>query len=271
MESYNGNGTWVASGTTTNILTDTIYKTSGGGSVRFDVGASGDGIANITASSVDLTTEDEIADLYLSFYIKDTVELAKLTSVTAVWGNDVTTKYWTGVAQTANADGIAFHIGWNTIKVPWATATETGIVDPAAIDSAKITFATTGTLNDVRVDNLMFSIGYAFDIKYYSKYLFQTSAGVYINQPTTDTDLVVLDNDALNIFIYEALDEMAHQVEGEDSRFDMEQARKKLHGDNNSSDYAGRVGLYASYRANYPTQEKKIISSYGMKPKWNRT
>jgi hypothetical protein len=117
----------------------------------------------------------------------------------------------------------------------------------------------------------MFTIGYAFDIKYYSKYLFQTTSGTYINQPTTDTDLVVLDNDALNIFIYECLDEMAHQVEGEDSRFDMEQARKKLHGDNNSSDYAGRVGLYAMYRSNYPTQEKKIISSYGMKPKWNRT
>jgi len=271
MESYNGNGTWVASGATTNILTDTIYKTSGGGSVRFDVGASGSGIANITMASLDLTTEDEIADLYLSFYIKNTVELAKLTSVTAVWGNDVTTKYWTGVAQTANADGTAFHIGWNQVKFPWSTATETGTVDPIAIDSAKITFATTGTLDDVRVDNLMFSIGYAFDIKYYSKYLFQTSAGIYINQPTTDTDLLILDNDALNIFIYEALDEMSFQMEGEGRTADNEKATKALWGNPQAPDYAGRMGLYASYRANYPTQEKKIISSYGMKPKWNRT
>jgi len=271
MESYNGNGTWIASGTTTNILTDTIFKYTGGGSVRFDVGASGDGISNIGMSSVDLSTEDEIADLYLSFYIKDTTELAKLTSVTAVWGNDITTKYWTGVAQTANADGTAFHVGWNTVKFPWATASESGTVDPATIDSAKITFATTGTLQDVRVDNLIFTIGYAFDVKYYSKYLFQTASGIYINQPTTDTDLLVLDNDSLNIFIYEALDEMAHQVEGEDSRFDMDQARKKLHGDNSASDYAGRMGLYAQYRQNYPNQEKKIISSYGLKPKWYRT
>lgn len=271
MESVTSNGTWVASGTTTNILTDTIYKITGGGSVRFDVGVSGSGIANTTMASVDLTTEDEIADLYLSFYIKDAVELAKLTSVSARWGNDVTTAYWEGVAQTQNADGTAFSIGWNTVKIPWSTATETGTVNPATIDSARVTFATTGTLNDVRVDNLMFSIGYAFDNKYYSKYLFQTAAGAYISQPTTDTDLLILDDDALNIFIYECLDEMAHQVEGEDSRFDMEQARKKLHGDNSASDYAGRVGLYAMYRANYPTQEKKIISSYGMKPKWYRT
>lgn len=271
MESYNGNGTWVASGTTTNILTDTIYKTAGGGSVRFDIGASGDGISNTTMASLDLTTEDEIADLYLSFYIRDAVELAKLTSVTARWGNDVTTTYWQGVAQTANADGTAFHVGWNTVKIPWSTATETGTVAPATIDSAQVTFTTTGTLNDVRVDNLFFSIGYAFDIKYYSKYLFQTASGTYINQPTTDTDVCVLDNDALNIFIFECLDEMAHQVEGEDSRFDMEQARKKLYGDNSASDYVGRVGAYAAYRSNYPNQEKKIISSYGMKPKWDRT
>ena len=271
MESYNGNGTWVASGTTTNILTDTIFKVSGGGSVRFDLGATGDGISNTTMSSVDLSTEDEIADLYLSFYIKDTTELAKLTSVTALWGNDVTTNYWTGVEQTSNTDGTAFRVGWNQVKFPWATATESGTVSPSTIDSAKVTFATTGTLNDVRVDNLFFTIGYAFDIKYYSKYLFQTSSGIYINQPTLDTDLLVLDNDALNIFLYEALDEMAHQVEGEDSRFDMEQARKKLYGDGNAPDYAGRVGLYAQYRANYPTQEKKIISSYGLKPKWKRT
>lgn len=271
MESYNGNGTWVASGTTTNILTDTIYKYAGGGSVRFDVGASGDGIANTTMSSVDLTTEDEIADLYLSFYIKDATELAKLTSVTAIWGNDVTTAYWTGVAQTANADGTAFRVGWNTVKIPWSTATETGTVAPATIDSAKITFTTTGTLNDIRVDNIFFSIGYAFDIKYYSKYLFQNASGTYINQPTTDTDLVILDNDALNIFIFECLDEMAHQVEGEDSNFDMQQATKKLYGNAQAPDYVGRVGLYAAYRSNYPNQEKKIISSYGMKPKWYRT
>lgn len=271
MESYDGNGTWVASGTTTNILTDTIHKTTGGGSVRFDVGASGDGISNTTMAAVDLTTEDEIADLYLSFYIKDSTELAKLTSVTARWGNDITTNYWTGVAQTANADGAAFHVGWNQVKFPWSTATETGTVTPSTVDSAKITFTTTGTLNDVRVDNLFFTIGYAFDLKYYSKYLFQTAAGVYISQPTVDTDLLVLDDDALNIFIYECLDEMAHQVEGEDSQFDMNQARKKLWGDSAAPDYVGRVGLYAAYRSNYPSQAKKIISNYGLKPRWNRT
>lgn len=270
MDSYNGNGTWSAVATASNVATDTIYKYSGGGSVRFDVAATGDGIQNTTLSQIDFTNEDEVADVYVPFFIRDTTELAKLTSVTVTWGNDVTTTYWQGVAQTMQADGTAFRVGWNVIKVPWSTATETGTVNPATIDSARITFTITGAIQDIRVDNIIFSIGYPFDIKYHSKYLFQTASGVWINQPTTDTDLVVCDNDSINIFLYECLDEMAHQVEGEDSNFDMQQARKKLYGDAASPDYVGRVGLYANYRAEHPAQTKKLISNYGLIPRFNR-
>lgn len=270
MESYNGNGTWVASGTASNVATDTLYKYSGGGSVRFDTAASGDGIENTTLGALDLTEEDEIADAYVPFYIKDAIELAKLTSVTFVWGNNLSTAFWTGVAVTAQADGTAFRVGWNVIKVPWSTATETGTVDPLTVDAARITCAATSGINDIRVDNILFSIGYPFDIKYHSKFLFQTAAGVWIAQPTVDTDVVVLDNDAVNIFLYECLDEMAHQVEGEDSTFDMAQANKKLYGDPRASDYVGRVGLYAAYRSEYPSQSVKITSNYGLKPKFNR-
>lgn len=270
MDSVTGNGTWIAVGGTTNILTDTIYKYSGGGSVRFDTAATGNGIQNTTLATIDLTDEDEIADVYTAFYVKDATELAKLTSITLAWGNDMTTNYWTAVAVTAQADGSAFRVGWNIIKAPWSTATETGTVAPAIIDSFRITVASTAGINDIRFDNILVSIGYPFDIKYHSKYLFQTASGVWIPQPTTDTDIVVCDEDSINIFLYECLDEMAHQVEGEDSVIDAEQARKKLWGNNNAQDYAGRIGLYAKYRAEYPSQTKKLTSSYGLKPRFNR-
>lgn len=263
------NGTWVASGTSTNIVQDTIIKVSGAGSVRFDMAADGDGIQNTTLSSLDLTDEDEVADVYVYFYIKDSTELAKLTSATVVWGNDVTTNYWTGVAQTAQADGTAFNVGWNLIKVPWSTATETGTVAPASIDSFKITFAASSAITDIRIDNIVFSVGQPFNIKYYSKYLFQNASGTWISQPSVGTDVVVLDNDAYNIFLYECLDEIAHQVEGEDSQFDMQQAAKKLYGDPRAVDTAARVGLYARYRTMYPSQDLKARGNYGMKPRYN--
>lgn len=269
MDSYNGNGTWSGVATASGVQTDNIYRYSGSGSVKFDLAASGDGIQNTTLSTVDLSTEDEVADAYIAFYIKNSTDLGRLTSVSIRWGNDLTANYWAGSA-TAQADGTAFRVGWNVVRIPWSTATETGTVAPATVDSARVTFATTGAITDIRVDNIIFSIGYPFDIKYQSKYLFQTAAGVWITQPTTDTDYVVLDSDAINIYLYECLDEMAHQVEGEDSAFDMTQARKKLYGDGGAPDYAGRIGLYASYRAEYPSQVKKMTANYGLKPRFNR-
>lgn len=271
MDSYNGNGEWAAVATANNVATDTIYKYSGGGSVKFDVAATGDGINNTTLSSVDLENEDEVADVYVPFFIKDADDLANINSVTFIWGNDLTTNYWTGVAQTAQADGTAFRVGWNLIKVPWSTATETGTVTPTTIDSAKIIFDIDAAITQIRVDNIVFSIGYPFDIKYNSKFLFQTAAGVWISQPTGDTDVVVLDNDAYNIFLYECLDEAAHQMEGEDSNYDISQASKKLWGDPRAIDQVGRIGLYAHYRSMYPNQSVKATTSYGMKPNYNNS
>lgn len=268
MNTYDGNGTWTAVATASNVATDTIYKYSGGGSVKFDVAVSSDGIQNTGMSQVDMTSEDEVADIYVPIYIKDSTDLANFTSATIIWGNDLTTNYWTGVTQTAQADGTAFRVGWNIIKVPWSTATETGTVDPTAIDSFRITFAVGGAITALRVDNIVFSIGYPFDIKYYSKFLFKNASGTWISQPTTGTDTVVVDNDAYNIFLYECLDEIAHQVEGEDSSFDMNQAAKKLYGDPRAIDPSARVGLYARYRSMYPAQDIKARGNYGMKPNY---
>jgi hypothetical protein len=254
MNDTDDNGTWIAVATATGIVQDTITKLSGNGSVRVDLVASGDGIQNTTMTAVDLTDEDEVADVFLSFYIKNTTDLGRLTSCTLVWGNDVTTAYWTGVAQTAQADGTAFKVGWNTIKVPWSTATETGTVAPATIDSAKVTFATTGAISDIRVENIIFSIGRNFDIKYYSKYLVKNSAGTWLSRSTSDDDTLVLDNDEIQIFHLETLILGAQQIEGSNSNFDIGFAQNQL------------AELYARYKAEYPSMSKKAINSYGGNP-----
>lgn len=265
MDSYNGNGTWAVVATASGLATDSQYKYSGGGSVRFSVAVTGDGIDNTTLSTVDLTDEDEIGDFIVPVYLP---VATALTSVTLQFGNDLTTNYWTTVAQTTQFDGTAFQVGWNLLRFPWSTATETGTVAPATIDSAKLTFTVTGAIADIRVDNILCSLGTIFDAKYYSKYLFQTAAGVRIAQPTTDTDLVICDADSINIFLYECLDEIAHQVEGEDSGFDLVQVSKKLYGDPRAMDSVGRIGLYARYRAEHPAQNKKAVTSYGFKPQY---
>lgn len=254
MDSLTANGTWAIVGTATGLVIDDITKFSGNASVRFDLAASNDGIQNSDMSELDLTDEDEVADAFIRFYIKNAVDLAKVTSLSFIWGNDLTTNYWTGVAQTVQADGTAFRVGWNEVRIPWSTATETGTVTPSTIDSGQVTFATTGAISDIRVDSIVFSIGRNFDIKYYSKFILKNSAGTWITRTSDDSDTVVLDNDAINIFLYESLIEGAQQVEGVDSTFDLNYAEKQL-----------KI-LYKKYKGEYPSQSKKAIAYYASKP-----
>ena len=270
MNDVDDNGTWSAVATASGVAQDTITKYTGGGAVRVDLAASGDGIQNTTMTALDLTDDDEVADIFLLFYVKNSTDLANLTSVTFRWGNDLTTNYWTGVAQTAQADGTAFQVGWNLVKVPWSTATETGTVAPATVDSARITFAILAAISDIRVDNIIFSIGRNFDIKYYSQYAIRNSAGTWLAKTTDDNDNVVFEGTSYQIFLHECGIAIAHQVEGSDAAFDLAFHRRALNGNPDSPDPEERMGLYAKYRSEFPSQSKKAITVYSSGPRFKR-
>src|SRR3990167_7654833 len=239
MNSVTDNGTWSAVGTATGIQANTIFKVSGSASIEFDIGATGDGIQNTTMDAVDLTNEDEVADLFVWIYFG-----SDPTSISAMWGNDLTTNYWTSIAQTTQADGTAFKVGWNLVKFSWSTATETGTVAPATIDSFKITVASAAQ-NNVRVDNITCSIGRNFDIKYYSKYILKNSAGTWITKTSSDADTCVLDNDSLQIYHLENL--IAASQQSQNSGFDITWAQQELLG----KDLRDTSGLYAKYQNRY--------------------
>ena len=251
MNSLTAEGTWSVVGSAANLRINEQYKISGNASIEFDLVVSGDGIQNTGMDALDLTDLDEMADAFVWGYFGS---VANLTSVTGIWGNDLTTNYWTPTAQTAQADGTAFKTGWNLLKFPWSTATETGTVAPATIDSFKLTVAATGAIANIRFDNIIFSLGRIFDMKYYSKYLFRNSSGTWLSRPTSDDDTVVLDSDAINIFLLEMLIGAAQQMEAEESGFDINFAQDQLHNP--------KYGLYARHRAAYPTEAKKKTGHY---------
>lgn len=253
MNSLTSNGTWSAVGTATGLRANDIFKVSGSSSIEFDLVTTGDGIQNTTMTAVDLTDQDETGSFFVWVYFPSAP-----TSVSLKWGNDLTTAYWTSTAQTTQADGTAFKVGWNLLKFAWGSATETGTVAPATIDSVSITIVGTA-MNNVRIDNITCSNGRNFDMKYYSKYFFKSSAGVYLSRPASDDDYVLVDNDSLPLYLYECLIEMAQQMEGTDSEFDMSYAEKKL------------STLYPHFRSEYQDQRKKTIMNYNGLPRFNNS
>jgi hypothetical protein len=250
MNSISDNGTWSAVTGASGVALDTIFKKSGSGSISFDLAATGGGIKNSTMSPVDMTNEDEVADIFVWVYLPST----SITSIAAIFGNDLTTNYWTPTAQTTQADGTSLKVGWNLIKFSWSGATESGTVDPTTIDSFQLTINGSTAINNIRVDNIIFSIGRNFDMKYYSKYLFKNTSGTYISQPASDDDSVLVDNDSLPLFLYELLKEMAHQMEGTDSAFDINYAEKELQ------------DLFPNYRALNPGMAQRAVGRYGNSP-----
>jgi hypothetical protein len=258
MNSLTSNGTWSAVGTASSLVSDEIVKRNGSASVRFNVAVTGDGIDNDDMTAVNLTDEDEIGHIIFDLYIKDSTDLAKVTSITPIIGNNLTTALWTFTAQTLQADGTAFKVGWNEIKAPWSTATETGTVAPATIDSLKFTTTITGAITQLRIDNVRIAIGRAFDIKYYTKFLFKNSSGTYLSRPASDDDNVLVDNDSLPIFLFECLKAMAQQLQGTDGAFDINYAMGELQ------------TLYPTFRSEYPSMRKKSVGNYGSLPRLRR-
>lgn len=262
MNSLTANGAWSAVASASGLRVQTLFKISGNGSIEFDVSATGDGIQNTTATNIDLVDEDEIADVFLWVHIPTSANLTNFTSATVRWGNDLTANYWQSTAVTTQADGTAFKVGWNLLKFAWASATETGTVAPATIDSFRIVFTVVAAINNLKVDNIVFAVGRNFDLKYLSEYSFKNSSGTFLIRPTADSDEVVYTGTALEIFLMESLKACAQQMEGEDSTFDINFANLELQGNADSPDPIQRRGLYAKYRSQYPSQVKKTTTSW---------
>lgn len=214
-DTVTANGTWAVSGGASNLTADTIDKVEGSGSLNFDLdGATAGVLENSSMQVVDLTDHDEKSSLFVRVYMPTVA-----TNVILRWGND-SSNYWSRTMTTAY-DG-AFRVGWNVIQFDWNGATETGTVAPASIDYARVTITYTGTADtDFRVDEISSHLPYAFEVVYYSKFLFRNSSGTWIEQTTAAADLINLDTESFKIYMDLCSYLISQQLQGEDAVSDM--------------------------------------------------
>lgn len=232
-DSLTANGTWSAGGNATNLAVDTLNRVTGSGSLKFDISASGTTayLENSTQTAVDWSSLVNAGAIFVWAYIPS---ITIITSVTLRWGSS--SANYNSVSVTATQDNTAFVVGWNLLRFDWAGSTATGTLVSTAINYSRVTFNYSGTATtSCRIDSIIGKLGSIYNASYYSKYLFKTTGGTWIEKPTLDTDIVNLDVESYNLLNYEVDFLMAQELQGSDATFDTDFWQTK--GDRVYADY----------------------------------
>ncbi len=214
-DSVTANGTWAVGADASNLTADTENRIKGTASLNFDMAkGAATGLIELTgANEVNLTDHDEKSSIFVWVFIPDYSDAQSdtVTNFILRWGND-SSAYWHRTVTTTN-EGTTFFDGWNLLRFDWNGATKVGTVDPAAIDYMRLTVTKSTSLEadtDWRVDDIVSRVGEIYNVVYYSKFGWQSSAGAYIEESTATTDLLNADTTEIELIALKA-SELASQ------------------------------------------------------------
>lgn len=252
-DSLTDGGTWVAGGNASNLSVDTNNKVSGGGSLKFDLAAGGtSGYVEATAiTSIDATNYYNTGAMFMWVYIPTSAAVTAMTSFTARFGSS-SSNYYTTSAVTSASDATTFKVGWNLLRFDWTNLTTTGTPDYTALTYFRLTttYSSVPAIPSMRIDSITFKLGEIYEMDYYSKYLFRTTAGTWIEKPTSDDDIINLDTDSYNLVVYELASIICQELQSEGSQIDLTYWEKK------------RLEEWVNYMRNHKTQKVQPQSAY---------
>lgn len=214
-DSISGNGTWAVSGTASNLVLDTVNTVFSGGNIAFDLATGTGGVVNSTMTAVDLTSHLNQSKIFFKVYLP---VASAFTSVTIKFGSSASA-YWS-TTVTTDWNGNALVNGYNLLAGTWAS--KTGSPDVSKINYVSVSFVYGGTsTSDVQVAEVVSRLGTIVEIEYYAKDMFRdASTGAFKEKTTDDSDLINLDTDALNIYIFLVNFYCVQQALGQNSNFD---------------------------------------------------
>lgn len=216
-DSLTSNGTWAATSTASNLAIDTVNFVSNSAALKFDLAITGPTgyLENSTMSSVDLSAWKNQGYFFLYTYLPTA---SSFTNVNIRIGSSSANYY--SMDATITQDNTAFQNGWNLLSFAWTGATTTGTPVDTALKYVRVTWTYSGAAQTaVKLDQITAALGSIFEIEYYSKDLFRSSAGTFAETISADTDLVNLDTDTYNLLLWKVSSFVAQQVQGLDAQF----------------------------------------------------
>lgn len=212
----NDDGTWTSGGGASAPINNSFLYTDGvTGSVQTNLaaGQTTGFLQNSTMTAVDLTNEyNNNATQFFQVYLPNA---AAITSLELQLGSGVGA-YYHLAGITTTWQGTAFQNGWNLIAVPFPSMTAVGSPAITAINFIKVIFTYNSTQqNQVLINQFYSRIGIIFDMEYYSKYLFRDAiTGVFQEKVTDNSNVINLDTDAYDLFLFAAGADATQQMQG---------------------------------------------------------
>lgn len=251
------NGTWSVGGGAASLQGNSINYVNFGGSLQFNLsaGQASGYIENSTMSAQNLSNQLNQGTEFVFVYLPNP---SSITSINLRWGSSSGNYYSRTV--TTNQQGNAFITGWNQLAFNWNGATVTGSPNASAINYLRLTFNYDSTLQTgVLVNSFASRLGTILEIEYYSKYLFRDGVtGAFKETVTADTDLVNLDTETYNLYLWQVCVQASQQQQGTNAvQFD-----GRYFQDNYKE-------TKARYMAMYKSEVQKPQSVYYLKPNPN--
>lgn len=225
-----GGGTWVLYGDGENLSADSDNFVRESGSIKFGISSAGGttaGIQNTGLNSTDISSYlGGNGALFVWVYI---TSITNLTNFKLEIGSD-TSNYHTKTITTAN-DGTAFKNGWNLLRFDLTSLTDTGTPVDTAIDYIALYMtkdASKVSETDYRFDSLILRRGEIHNIRYYSKYGWQTSGGTYIENSTADSDVLNVDTDEFDLMVKKGIEIAGAEVDEFDAADRAEKKYKEM-------------------------------------------
>lgn len=202
ISEFDSVGSWVALGDAESIEANADDYVKGNMSVKYDISSAGGttaGLQNSSLTSTDISDYIGTGSAFIWAYI---TSATNITNFILRIGSSASAYY--SMTATSDNAGNAFRAGWNLIRFSFSGKSTTGSPDATACDYAAIYMTKAEAKTDeqgYRFDWLVLKLGDHYDLQYYSKYGWQTAAGVFIENATQDTDKLNVDTDEYDMAV----------------------------------------------------------------------
>jgi hypothetical protein len=247
---------WTSGGSLSLLSKDQTFYYSSPAALRFTLTGNSSGYIERTLSQqFDLTNYQNVAMMFLALELP----ALNLTNVKICIGSSNADYY--EIIATAGQLG-----AWTTgqfLDTPFdlSTATTTGTPVITAIDYIRVTFTHSATITNARVGYLWISLPCPHQMVYETNYVF-SSSGVLSNRITNDSDLILLNDSAYNIYEHECAITIGLQMGGAMASGLVGNINMLLNGARAKNGAVLSLGLYDKYRADNPSEEIRKLGSW---------